>query len=182
MSLIEVTIVILIIGVLAAVAAPRFSDTFRGIQLEAAALRLAADIDFVRNTAINESRDVTIVFDNDRSSYQSNDVDSPERPGERLQVSLPLVYDDSVSLVADFDTTSTLTFDYEGVPHAAGAQMVSGQITLRSGSHQFVVTIATGSGRTTVSRSAVFSPSPHTIELVAAPVGKNRVIASEGTT
>jgi prepilin-type N-terminal cleavage/methylation domain-containing protein len=152
MSLIEVTLVILVMGILAAVAAPRFADSVRAIRLEAAARQLAAHIDYVRGVALNEGRTATLVFDNVRHTYASESVDFPQRTGELLQVSMPLDYDPTFTLEADFDSQSTLSFDFEGVPHAGASPLKVGRIVLGSGGETFAVVVSPGTGATRVQR------------------------------
>ncbi len=152
MSLIEVTLVIFVIGVLAAVATPRFANSVRVMRLEAAARQLAAHIDYIRNVAINEGRTTELVCDNSLHTYGSTSVDSPELTGELLTVSMQQDFDLTFTLTADFDATSTLLFDFEGVPHVGAAAMTQGTIELGSGSDKFAVKIAAGTGATSVER------------------------------
>lgn len=151
-SMIELVIVILIIGLTAAIAAPRMADSVSAARLHAAANQLAAHIDYVRNVAVNEARTTTIVCDNVLHSYGSSDVDFPEKRGELLQVFIQQTHDPELTLTADFDTKTSLTFDFEGVPHVGGTPLVSGQITLAFESERFRINIAPGTGLTTVTR------------------------------
>ena len=152
MSLIEVTLVILVIGVLAAVAAPRFSDTLRVVRLEAAAKQLAAHIDYIRAVAINEGRTTTLACNNSQQSYGCSSVDFPERTGVLLQVSVDQEYDPTFKLNANFDSSTTLSFDFEGVPRVGASALANGKIVLRSGKQRFAVIVATGNGATRVVR------------------------------
>jgi prepilin-type N-terminal cleavage/methylation domain-containing protein len=152
LSMIELVLVLLVIGLMAAVATPRFSDSLRVTQLESAAQQLAAHIDYLRAVAMNEGRTVDLICDNSDSTYQSDSVDFPERIGDRLLVSLPRDYDPTFSLRANFDSSTTLSFDLEGVPHVGAIPLTRGRITLRSGNDRFRVTIASGTGTTTVTR------------------------------
>ncbi len=152
MSLIEVTLVVLVMGVLAAVAAPRFANSLRAMKLQAAAKQLAAHIDWIRAAAVNEGRTTTLACDNLGHSYASPNVDFSDRVGELLQVSLAHDFDAAFTLLADFDSHATLSFDFEGVPHANGLPLEQGRITLSSGSEQYTVIVSAGSGATEVRR------------------------------
>ncbi len=152
MSLIEVTLVIFVIGILAAVAAPRFADSVRAIRLEAAARQLAAHIDYIRSVAINEGRTTELVCDNILHTYGSTSVDSPELTGKLLNVSMQQDFDPTFTLTADFDATTRLSFDFEGVPHVGATAMTQGTIEVGSGSDKFAVMIAAGTGATSVAR------------------------------
>jgi prepilin-type N-terminal cleavage/methylation domain-containing protein len=151
-SLIELTIVILIVGILAAVAAPRMADSVRAIKLQAAARQLAAHIDYIRNVAINEGRSTTLICDQGLHRYASDNVDFPERIGQLLLVSLPQDYDPSFTLAADFDSQASLTFDFEGVPYVGDSPLSQGRIELASGNDKYAVVIASGTGATSVQR------------------------------
>lgn len=150
-SLIEVTLVILVIGILAAVATPRFSDAVRVMRLEAAARQMAAHIDYIRSVAINEGRTTELACDNQLHAYVG-DVDSPELAGQPLSVSITQDFDSTFSMTADFDDATTLRFDFEGIPHVSSTPMTLGIIELASGNDRFAVSIAAGTGATSVQR------------------------------
>jgi prepilin-type N-terminal cleavage/methylation domain-containing protein len=154
-TLLELTIVILVVGILAAVGVPRFNDSVRGAMLQSAALQMAAHIELIRNTAINEGRMTTLVCDHSVHSYSSPDVDFAERLGTQIFVSLPQTYDAGFTLAANFDSQQQLTFDFEGVPYVGDSPLVEGQIVLRSGGGEYWIRIATGTGRTSVVRPTV---------------------------
>lgn len=160
LTMIELVIVLLVIGLASAIAAPRFAESLRVTQLEAAAQQLAAHIRYLRAVAINEGRTVTLVCDNVNETYQCDSVDFPERIGDPLFVSLPDDYDATFRLNANFDSTSTMSFDFEGVPHVGATPMSNGRVTLRSGDYRFRVRVAAGTGETTVTRVEVKITTP----------------------
>lgn len=153
--MIELTIVILIMGIMAAIAAPRMADAVRGARLQAAANTLAAHVDYIRSVALNEARTTNLVCDNTAYTYSSSEVDFPELRGQLLHVAMGVDHDPAFTLTANFDTRTTLSFDFEGVPMVGSDPMVSGQIMLGYGSDQFRVKIAAGTGETTVTRVQV---------------------------
>lgn len=169
MSLIELTLVIFVVGLLAAVAAGRFADSLRVVKLESAARQLAAHIDYIRSVAVNESRTTTLVCDRDQQSYGSPSVDFPDRTGERLQVSIQEVYDPTFDLNANFDSSATLAFDLEGVPHVGSTPLSSGKIVLRSGDQRFAVIVAAGTGATSIVRLSDIVVNPKLVELIPDP-------------
>ena len=154
-SLLELIIVMLIIGITAAIAAPRFSDAMRVARLRAAANQLAAHIDYIRNVARNEARATSLICDNKLHSYRSPEVDFPDRRGERIEVQLLRDYDADFRLVADFDDATTLAFDFEGTPYVGSDPMASGQVLLRVGSDAFGVIITPGTGQTVVTQQVL---------------------------
>ncbi|MDG2224423.1 MAG: GspH/FimT family protein [Rubripirellula sp.] len=162
MSMIELVLVVMLVGLLAAVATPKFAESLRVTQLETAAHRLAAHITYIRSVAINQGRSVTLSCDNEAATYQCESVDFAERIGDPIFVSLPDEYDDSFELIANFDSQTTLAFDFEGVPQVDSVPLNEGRVTLRSGEHRFDVTIANGTGITTVTRNDNGLPEPST--------------------
>ena len=150
--MIELVLVLLVIGLLAAVATPRFAESLRVARLEAAVQQLAAHLRYVRSVALNEGRTATLAFDNEKETYGSASVDFPERIGERILVVVPDQYDPTIDLNAFFDGLSEIAFDFEGVPHVGGSPLIEGHITLTSFNDQFRIVIENGTGMIQASR------------------------------
>ena len=155
MSLIELTIVILILGILSAVAAPRLGDSVRGSRLRAAANQIASHVDYIRRAAINEGRSTELIVDSTMDHYRSTNVDFPEKLGSLINVSVKPTFDSEFELSADFDSSSSLTFDFEGIPRVAGTAMQSGMISIGYGDHAYDIVIAPAIGTTTVVRRGI---------------------------
>ncbi|MGB7329215.1 MAG: GspH/FimT family pseudopilin [Rubripirellula sp.] len=153
-TLIEVAIVILIVGVMAAVATPRFADTQRISRLEAATWRVANDIQRARQTALRSGRSVQITFSNDDDSYQAEQGEQNDRSPTPALVSIKSIYDPSIEMVASMDGNLTLSFNFEGVPHSSGEAIEQATIALSSGSDLFQVHIVAGTGEVVVERSS----------------------------
>lgn len=60
MSLIEVTVVVVLMGIVAAVAQPRFSSALSAYRLDAAAERVRADMEYARTLSRVQSRTTTV--------------------------------------------------------------------------------------------------------------------------
>ena len=151
MTLLEVTVVMLIVALLAAVAAPKFSDTMRASQVRAAAIKIASDIDYVRQVAINEGRSTEIYFDESDDRYFCTDIDVADRIGKLLNVPLKDVFDPSLELSAEIDNEKAILFDIEGTPRNSTSAMVSGVITVSSANvPSYYVIIAAGTGFTSI--------------------------------
>ena len=153
MNLLEITIVLLMIGVMAAVATPRFTQSVRVNRLRAAATELSATIDYVRHVAMNEGRTTALVFNASADSIFSTDTMAPGQIGSFISIDLHADFDDSIELTADFDSHATLSFDLEGVPIAGGSGMQAGTITLTSEGEVLTLTVAPGLGTTTFTTS-----------------------------
>lgn len=147
MSLLEVTIVILILGLLSAVAAPRFNATLQSMELQAATQQLVAHLRYVRQVAMNEGRTTTIQFDTVAATYSSDSVDFPHLRGDKLFVDLAREFEGTLSLKADFDSSTELSFNFEGVPFVGDTPLVVGQIILSVGDAQREIEITPGTGQ-----------------------------------
>lgn len=138
--------VILIMGILGALATPRFMGAVQGARLKAAARSVQADLEYVRSCAINRGRSVEIQFDAAGDRYLSSAVDHPDRPGRTLSVDVQEQFDASLELSADFAGESAVTFDLSGVPHAGGTPIESGRVVLTLGDRSLAVVVG-ASGR-----------------------------------
>ena len=152
LSLIELTIVILILGIVSAVAAPRLGDSVRGSRLRAAANQIAGHVDYIRRVAVNEGRSASLVVNPVTDRYRSTNVDFPDQVGNLIRVGIKSVFDDEFELTADFDSQNAMTFDFEGVPRVGGTPMQSGTISIGYGGEFYDIVIAPGLGTTTVVR------------------------------
>lgn len=151
MTLIELTMVVLIIGILAMVAAPRHRGSLAHFRVEAAASRIVADLEWARQTARTSGVNQTVIFDQGANTYSMATTPDPDHPTTNLSVDLS-TSGYPVSLTrADFDGEDQLTFDLNGRPLAGTAltPLVNGEIIISSGSRQrtVVVEAATGHAR-----------------------------------
>jgi type II secretory pathway pseudopilin PulG len=158
MSLFELTIVILVMGLLAAVTAPRLADSLRSAKLESAARKLVSHVDYIRAVAVNEGRTTTLVCNNTDQSYACENVDFPDRFGVPINVSLGEEYDPTMMLDADFDSGTSLSFDLEGTPRVGASPLRDGRIVIRSGNESYTVVVAAGSGETSLHRNTEQDP------------------------
>lgn len=123
-SLIELVIVLLIVGILAAAAAPKYSHSLQSFRLEAAYHRIAGDVNFARRTAQQNSSTQTIAFNVATNSYALVGASDIDRRSRTYQFSLGQ-NDYSCQLVsADFGGSSNLTFDIHGRPQSGGTVVI----------------------------------------------------------
>ena len=87
-TLIELVIVVMVLGILAGVAAPRYATAVAGVQLEAAAKQLAAHLRWARTIAMTEAKEVKVSIDAVQNTYEASGLRDPDRPGRRLSVNL----------------------------------------------------------------------------------------------
>jgi len=130
-SLIELVVVIVIIGVMAAVAVPRFASAAGRYRLDAAARRVAADLRLARSTAMSRSANVQFLFDFAGTQYSIYNVQDIDRQGVHINVQLD---EDPyhVDLVSVFGTTNggvSIIFDGFGRPDQGGDIVLQGSDT-----------------------------------------------------
>ena len=165
-TLVELIIVMLVIGILAVVAAPRYADSIMRFRAEAAARRIAADLNLVRQNAITRSGGSFgaewVRFYSSSDRYQlTNDADI-DRPTEEYWVD----FDETpypVDLVSaaftnkyGYTSNSIVKYDMHGVaksglpPFFPDAQLTSGTIVVAVGNEQRTVVIDPVTGEASV--------------------------------
>ena len=143
-TLIDMAITVLVVGILAAAAVPRFAGALHIYRADAAAKRVAADFNFARDQAIATSVPQTVVFDSAGTQYTLSGVADPDRPSQAYGVALnaePYVVSAAVSL----GSTRSVTYDIYGRPDQGGT------VTVSSGGVSKVVTVDPTTGRATSS-------------------------------
>lgn len=135
-SLVELTVVVAILGIISALAIPRFAEASARRQLDAVSHRIMADLRHAQQHALARSQATTIVFDDPTESYVVNAPDplgattsytvnlaSPPFPCQIVGVTLP---------------SSTATFSGNGLPTASGV------VTIQSGRFRRSITVTVG--------------------------------------
>lgn len=87
-TLIELLIVMLVMGVMAGVAAPRYREALTHARVDAAARRVAADLRYARSEALRSSSTQTISFSASDESYDLPGIDDPDHPAQSYRVDL----------------------------------------------------------------------------------------------
>jgi prepilin-type N-terminal cleavage/methylation domain-containing protein len=123
-SLVELVLVLAIMGVLAALAAPRYGQALSRYRADAAAKRIAADLAMVQSNARSTGSSRSIVFDLAASSYQLPGQTHLDRRSGTYSVSLSSSpYHASIGTI-NLGGASTLTFNGYGVPDRACSIMI----------------------------------------------------------
>jgi Tfp pilus assembly protein FimT len=134
---VELVIVVLIVGIVSATAAPKFARSLRRSRLDAACLRVKADLNLARQTAISRSSSQSVQFTTGSGTYTLPGMTHPDRPTLTYSVNLSGEPYGATVIGAAFGASSTVQFDRFGQPSATG-----------------VVTVAIGSSTQTVSVEA----------------------------
>lgn len=143
-TLVDVTISVLILGIMSAVAAPRFVDSLQRRRVLMAARKIQADLQFARRTAMARGTDVTFQFDTVLHQYSIVGVDRADRVGVAFLVDLTDSPYESKLVSADLGGDTIVQFNYHGVPDSGGT------VRVQAGSYQQTVTIDPDTGRATI--------------------------------
>lgn len=157
-NLLELMLTASIIGVVAAIAAPRFSTAITRHRVENAAQRVAADLRLARSTARTVSMTRGLAFDAKNDLYTLPQITDPDDAKSAYTVDLSEAPLNTDLMAAWFGGDALLTFDLYGVPDSEGI------VVLRCGDEYRSVVLLT-SGETEVRRLSKSEASP----LVAFP-------------
>lgn len=124
-TLVELVIVILILGILAAGTAPKFNASLRRAQVDGASLRIKADMNLARQTAISRSANQSVKFTVGSAVYTLSGISDPDHPSQAYSVNLADGAYRAVVATASFGGSDTLQFDRYGQPTSAGTVTVS---------------------------------------------------------
>ncbi len=109
-SLIELIVVVLIIGILAVVVIPKFTYTLEEMNLSNAADRLKVHIGYMRQVTMSEQKEYAAVFTGASGAYSIN-LPDPEDPGQNITGPI-----NNCRIFTD----GKLTFDIGGSPKLDG--------------------------------------------------------------
>ena len=123
-SLVEMILILVIIALMAAIAAPRYSQFIANQQIEGAARRVSADLALAQHDAKQSSSSRTVTFDLITSSYQLYGVKDPNRVGRDYQVKLSEEPYRARIVSASFGGNAQLVFDGFGSPDTGGSVVI----------------------------------------------------------
>jgi len=143
-SLLEVVLVLAIIGIAAAVAAPRYGRATGRYRADLAARRIVADLRLAQSCARAASSARTVSFSTATEQYQLLNVPSPDGvPGDYIVVLSAEPYSADLTSV-NFSGGSQVIFSGWGLPSNGGTVVVS------AGSEQRTIVVDGGTGRVSI--------------------------------
>jgi prepilin-type N-terminal cleavage/methylation domain-containing protein len=143
-TLAELTIVTLIIAIMAAVAVPRYGNASQRFQADAAARRIKADLEYLRQQARRSSATKAVTFDLVHHKYTMSGVADLDHSGRVFEVRLTRFPFEARITAAACGGDAVLSFDGFGVPDS------SATISVSAGPHQRTVTVEAGTGKVTL--------------------------------
>jgi type II secretory pathway pseudopilin PulG len=119
---VELVVVMLVLGVIAAIAAPRFGHASSTFRLDAAIQKIESDLRYAAQMARSQSRTVAVTFDPATDSYTVSGVDSPlDGTGNyRVDLSQPPYEVDIADVRFSGGLASMFRIDGHGSPLNAG--------------------------------------------------------------
>ena len=147
-TLVDLTLTLLILGIVTATATPKLSATVLRYQVDAAARRVEADINYIQSHARYTSAPCSITFTASPPSYTTTGVTHVNNSGQAYAVNLNTIgY--SVALSASLNGGATLAYTANGVPQAGSplVALTSGTITITRGTQTKTVTIDPVTGK-----------------------------------
>lgn len=140
-SFIELTIVILVIGILSAISIPRFADSLTQYRVSAAASRIVADVARAQGAAYGSSSSKTITFNVPANTYTVTGVKALDHPSGAYVVELARdPYQCRLVSVWGQTSTQTLTFNGYALPDKGGT------IVVACGNAQKAIVVSTTTG------------------------------------
>jgi prepilin-type N-terminal cleavage/methylation domain-containing protein len=145
-TLVEVMIVVIIVGILAAIAIPMYTSA-ASVQLSAAANMVASDLEYAKSMAISTGKNYQVVFDTTAESYciqtAGATIVHPVRVGQNYVVTFASDSRlDKVDITSTtFGTGDTISFDYLGTPSVNNGEIV---LTAQGGTMKVKIESVTG--------------------------------------
>ena len=144
-TLVELVITVLIIGILAAVAAPKYAHSLSRFRAETAARRVAADLRLAQREAESSSASRTIQFGVPTpDAYTLVGVKDINHADQTYQIDLSGAPYSSFIVSINFGGDADLVFDGYGVPDSGGT------VVVESGGYQRTVSVDADSGKVEV--------------------------------
>ena len=145
-TLLEMVIVIAVIGVLAAVALPRYANAIANQHIEAASRRIVLDLALAQRRAKASSSSQSVLFAVDTNSYSLPNVADLDRANSTYAVDLSQPPDEATLHSADFDGSTEMIYDGYGMP----LDGVGGSVVIQVGSMLKTITVNGETGAVSV--------------------------------
>ena len=143
-TLVEIVITVLIMGILTAVAAPKFADTLHRTRAESAAKRIKVDLGLARQNAISRSLTQTVKFTPATDDYTLPGMADLNHSSQTYSVDLAAAPYNAVLVSANLGGDSDVQFDHYGQPDSCGT------ITVESGAFPTPVIVHPDTGQASI--------------------------------
>jgi type II secretory pathway pseudopilin PulG len=141
---VEVVCVVLIIGIVSAIALPRFSNSIALRRVDAAARRVQVDLSLARRHAKVSTTSQRVTFDTAANSYLLVGMTDPDHSAAEYMVSLSDEPYSATIVSAAFGGDAEIIFDGWGAPDSGGS------VLIQVGSHQKTIDVDPDTGQASV--------------------------------
>ncbi len=142
--MLELVIVLVIMGIISAIAVPRYAKALARHRVDAAARRIVSDLSLAQRQAKTSGTTQTVIFDAGANTYRLVGVQHLDHAGREYEVLLAQEPYRTRLVSADFGGDAEILFDGYGVPDSGGT------VVLQAGNYQQTVAVEAGSGRASV--------------------------------
>jgi Tfp pilus assembly protein FimT len=129
---VELVVVVLLLGIMASVAAPKYGDALATYRVDCAARRIAADLRMARDYAQKVSVTESVDFNAAADSYAMSSMKDVNRPAIVYTVSLAAQQYAADVTSANFEGVDVIAFDMYGRPDRVGSVVVQSQTKQRT--------------------------------------------------
>lgn len=143
-TLIEMVMLVAIVGLMTAIAMPRYGRAVAGFRLDAAARRIVTDVARARAQAIASSQMQGITFDAVSGVYTFSSYSDPDHFTPKYRVNMAADPYKASIVSATIGSGSSLTFDMYGTPNAGGT------VVIQTGGRQKTIVLDAATGRATI--------------------------------
>ena len=119
-TILELTLVVMILGILTASAVPRYFDAIASYRAEAAVKRVIADLKLAQRYAKQTSTPHSVAFSTSLNGYTFLAMADIDRRGTNYSLDFDREGYGVKMVGADFNSTQTVTFDIYGIPDSFG--------------------------------------------------------------
>jgi prepilin-type N-terminal cleavage/methylation domain-containing protein len=144
LTVIELVVVVLIVGILSAVAVPAFFRSLSVHRAEAAAQRVKMDLQLARRRARISSSERRVQFDTADDSYVLREIPDLNHRGGDCRVDLAAPPYECALDTAAFGGDQELVFDGYGMPDSGGT------VAVRAGQYQKAITVDPDTGEASI--------------------------------
>lgn len=143
-TLFELVLVLVIIGIIAGLVSPRYSNAIANFQVAGAARRIATDLALAKRRATMTGTSQTVEFDPPDSKYTLPGIQDFDNAAATYAVDLSEEPYHTTIILADFGGDTEVIFDGYGVPDSGGS------VVIDVGGRQVTVSLDAATGEASV--------------------------------
>lgn len=140
-TLVELLLVLALVGVVAAIAAPRYASAISRFNADTTARRVCRDLTLARAAAFAGGTPQSVIFDTVGNQYTVGSLSHPDHPGAAYVVRLDEMSSPAQLVTVDFAGSSVCSFDAFGLPTNGGT------VVLKVGGAQRAIMVDGATGR-----------------------------------